>query len=41
MPYARSGDIDIYYETFGSGHPLFFVHGGGGNLSTSSLSVAM
>ncbi|KXO90490.1 alpha/beta fold hydrolase [Tsukamurella pseudospumae] len=31
MPYAPSGDIDVYYETAGSGHPLFFVHGGGGN----------
>lgn len=31
MPYATSGDVDIYYEVHGTGYPVIFAHGGGGN----------
>lgn len=31
MPYAKSKDVDIYYEAHGEGYPLIFIHGGGGN----------
>lgn len=31
MPYAKSGNCNIYYETHGDGVPLVFVHGAGGN----------
>ena len=31
MPYARSGDLDLYYESHGSGKAVVFVHGGNGN----------
>lgn len=31
MPYAKSDDAQIYYESHGDGFPLVFVHGGGGN----------
>lgn len=35
MPYAHSGEIDIYYETHGeSGPPLVFAHGAGGNATS-------
>jgi pimeloyl-ACP methyl ester carboxylesterase len=26
MPFARSGDVKLYYEEAGQGHPLIFVH---------------
>ena len=31
MPYAQSTRTSIYYESHGQGHPIVFVHGGGGN----------
>ncbi len=31
MPYARSGDADIYYEFQGEGDAILFAHGAGGN----------
>jgi pimeloyl-ACP methyl ester carboxylesterase len=31
MPYVSRPDAEIYYETCGSGPPLVFVHGAGGN----------
>lgn len=31
MPYAKSGDANIYYEAHGDGRPILFVHGSGGN----------
>ncbi len=32
MPYATaSDDTRIYYETYGEGAPVLFIHGGGGN----------
>lgn len=32
MPYATaSDDTRIYYETYGDGAPVLFIHGGGGN----------
>ena len=35
MPYARNGDIDIYYETHGDRGPaLIFAHGAGGNATS-------
>ncbi len=35
MPYARSGDIDIYYEVHGdTGDALVFAHGAGGNATS-------
>ena len=36
MPYARNGDIDIYYELHGEAlHPaLVFAHGAGGNAAS-------
>ena len=35
MPYARNGDIDIYYETHGEAGPaLVFAHGAGGNAAS-------
>jgi len=32
MPYAKSGDINIYYEVEGEGIPLLLAHGGAANL---------
>jgi len=32
MPYAKNGEINIYYEVEGEGTPLVLAHGGGGNL---------
>ncbi len=31
MPYARNGNVKLYYETYGAGEPLVFAHGAGGN----------
>ena len=31
MPTIARQDATLYYETHGSGHPLVFIHGGGGN----------
>ncbi len=31
MPYVKSREARIYYETHGSGSPLVFAHGAGGN----------
>jgi pimeloyl-ACP methyl ester carboxylesterase len=31
MPYITSEDASLYYETYGSGQPLVFLHGNGGN----------
>lgn len=31
MPYAKTKDVDLYYEVHGTGYPVFFIHGGGGN----------
>ena len=32
MPFARIGDLDFYYERAGSGAPLLFISGTGGDL---------
>jgi pimeloyl-ACP methyl ester carboxylesterase len=32
MPYARNGDVKIYYEVEGQGPPLMLAHGGTGSL---------
>ena len=34
MPSASVGDIDLYYERAGSGEPLLFISGSGGDLRT-------
>ncbi|HHD7473857.1 TPA: alpha/beta fold hydrolase [Klebsiella oxytoca] len=31
MPKVQVQDAEIYYEIHGEGHPLIFIHGGGGN----------
>jgi 3-oxoadipate enol-lactonase len=31
MSYARNGKVNLYYEAYGAGEPLVFVHGAGGN----------
>src|SRR6516162_1641910 len=31
MPYVRTRDTNIYYESHGEGPALLFVHGSGGN----------
>ncbi len=36
MPTASINGTDIYYETYGSGFPLVFVHGGFGGLGTGA-----
>src|SRR5438445_13877315 len=32
MPFARTNSIDLYYERAGSGPPLLFISGTGGDL---------
>jgi pimeloyl-ACP methyl ester carboxylesterase len=32
MPYAKNGDVNIYYEEHGKGRPLVFAHAACGNL---------
>ena len=34
MPYAKNGDVNIYFEVEGEGHPLIFAHPGGGSIET-------
>jgi len=36
MPYAKSDDIEIYYEIQGAGTPLLLINGWGGNLDSWS-----
>ncbi len=31
MPFVEAKDARLYYEVHGTGYPLIFVHGGGGN----------
>jgi len=31
MPTIQNGEARLYYETHGTGYPVIFVHGGGGN----------
>jgi len=31
MPIIKTPGVNLYYEVHGEGHPVFFVHGGGGN----------
>ncbi|WP_250514660.1 alpha/beta hydrolase [Caballeronia sp. INDeC2] len=31
MPIVNTNDAELYYEIHGEGHPVIFVHGGGGN----------
>ena len=31
MPFAATNGIELYYETHGSGYPVVFAHGSGGN----------
>jgi len=33
MPYAKNGDINIYYEVHGEGEPLAMIMGYGGDLT--------
>ena len=39
MPTATINGIDIFHELFGSGPPIFFVHGGYGGLATSLVPL--
>ncbi|MFC1948372.1 alpha/beta fold hydrolase [Chloroflexota bacterium] len=34
MPYAKNGDVNIYYEVEGEGEPLVLLHGGGASLES-------
>ena len=40
MPIAEINGIEIYYETYGKGFPLVFVHGGYGGLGTGGAPSA-
>ena len=40
MPTIARQDATLYYETHGSGHPLVFIHGGGGNTLAFYQQVA-
>jgi pimeloyl-ACP methyl ester carboxylesterase len=31
VPYASTDELNVYYEVYGEGRPLVFLHGGGGN----------
>ena len=31
MPTIQRDDAQLYYEVHGEGHPIVFIHGGGGN----------
>ena len=33
--FAPVGDVQLYYEIYGSGEPILFVHGGGGSIAGS------
>jgi pimeloyl-ACP methyl ester carboxylesterase len=37
--YIEVNDIKIYYETYGSGEPLFLLHGGGGSIANFSMQI--
>jgi len=39
MPSATINGIELYYELFGSGPPIFFIHGGYGGLATSLVPL--
>lgn len=39
--YIRAGNIRTYYETYGEGEPLFFLHGGLSNLDTFRYQVPL
>lgn len=36
MPTASINGVELYYETFGAGYPLLFIHGGFGGLGTGT-----
>lgn len=40
MPFIRSGDIQLWYETFGEGEPLVMIMGLGGVIQAWSLQIA-
>ena len=40
MPYVSVAGVDIYYETHGSGEPILFAHGAGGNAAIWFEQVA-
>ena len=33
--FAPVGDVQLYYEVYGAGEPILFVHGGGGSIAGS------
>ena len=40
MPFTRSHDVEIYYESQGDGPAILFAHGGGGNAASWFAQVA-
>jgi pimeloyl-ACP methyl ester carboxylesterase len=39
MPFARIGDVEIYYEIHGKGHPLTMILGLGQDIATWGLQI--
>lgn len=37
MPFAKTGDIETHYESFGDGPPIVFVHGLGGHCEREAI----
>mgnify|MGYP001026068927 CR=1 FL=1 len=40
MPFIRSGDVQLWYETFGDGEPLVLIMGLGGVIQAWALQIA-
>jgi 3-oxoadipate enol-lactonase len=40
MPYTRSGDVQLWYETFGEGEPLLMIMGLSGTVRSWGLQIA-
>ena len=37
--YKRINGVNMYYETYGSGKPLIFLHGNGGSIYSSRAKI--